>query len=278
MKRVVTIQDISCLGKCSLTVALPTISAMGVECAIIPTAVLSTHTAFFKGFTFRDLSEDISKIQDHWVKEEFDFDAIYTGYLGSFEQIDMMKRFIDTFKKEETKVIVDPAMADNGKLYTGFSEEFALYMRTLCNKADVILPNLTEAAFLLGREMNLKPSEEEVQEILRELVSQGTKVAILTGISLGEGKLGAYGYDREQDKFFSYMGEELPVKYHGTGDIYASAFTGALTLGFTMEESIAIAADFVVESIKKTQEDPKVNWYGVNFEQAIPMLVERIKR
>ncbi|MCF0115833.1 MAG: pyridoxamine kinase [Erysipelotrichaceae bacterium] len=278
MKRVVTIQDISCLGKCSLTVALPTISAMGVECAIIPTAVLSTHTAFFKGFTFRDLSEDISKIQDHWVKEEFDFDAIYTGYLGSFEQIDMMKRFIDTFKKEETKVIVDPAMADNGKLYTGFSEEFALYMRTLCNKADVILPNLTEAAFLLGREMNLKPSEEEVQEILRELVSQGTKVAILTGISLGEGKLGAYGYDREQDKFFSYMGEELPVKYHGTGDIYASAFTGALTLGFTMEESIAIAADFVVESIKKTQEDPKGNWYGVNFEQAIPMLVERIKR
>lgn len=278
MKRVVTIQDISCIGKCSLTVALPTISAMGIECAILPTAVLSTHTAFSKGVAFRDLNDDISKIQNHWVREGFEFDAIYTGYLGSFEQIDMMKEFIDVFKKENTLVIVDPAMADNGKLYTGFTNEFALYMKTLCDKADVILPNLTEAGFLLGKEVNLEPDEDEVKVILKELTENGAKVAILTGVSLGDGLLGAYGYDALNDKYFSYMGEALPVKYHGTGDIYASVFTGACTLGYSLQESIAIAADFVVESIKKTQEDPNGNWYGVNFEQAIPMLVERIRK
>ena len=149
MKRIVTIQDISCVGKCSLTVALPIISAMGVEAAIIPTAVLSTHT-MFKGFTFRDLTSDIEPIMEHWKNEGFKFDAIYTGYLGSFEQIELMHRLIAEFKGPKTKVIVDPCMADNGKLYPGFTPEFAKAMAGLCAEADIILPNLTEASFMLG--------------------------------------------------------------------------------------------------------------------------------
>lgn len=145
MKRIVTIQDVSCVGKCSLTVALPIISAMGVETAIIPTAVLSTHT-MFKGFTFRDLTSDIEPIMEHWKKEGFKFDAIYTGYLGSFEQIELMHRLIKEFRGPDTKVIVDPCMADNGKLYPGFTPEFAKAMAGLCAEADIIVPNLTEAS------------------------------------------------------------------------------------------------------------------------------------
>lgn len=148
MKRVVTIQDVSCIGKCSATVALPIISVMGSECAVVPTAVLSTHT-MFQGFTFRDLTCDISGIVEHWKKENFKFDSIYTGYLGSFEQLQLVSDFIDTFKTDSTSVIIDPVMADNGKLYPGFTPEFAVAMGKLCGKADVIVPNLTEAAFML---------------------------------------------------------------------------------------------------------------------------------
>ena len=150
MKRIVTIQDISCFGKCSITVALPLISSMGVECAIIPTSILSTHTGGFEGFTFRDLSDDISKIAEHWKKYNIEFDAIYTGYLGSVEQINSVIDFIGDFKKENTIVFVDPAMADKGKLYTGFDSDFPSHMARLCAKADIIVPNITEASFMLG--------------------------------------------------------------------------------------------------------------------------------
>ena len=145
MKRIVTIQDISCVGKCSLTVALPIISAMGVEAAILPTAVLSTHTMFSR-FTCKDLTDQIKPIAEHWAEEKMDFDAVYTGYLGSFEQIDLMKKFFEDFKNESNILFVDPAMADNGKLYPAFDEAFAKYMGTLCGKADIIVPNITEAS------------------------------------------------------------------------------------------------------------------------------------
>ena len=150
MKRVVSIQDISCLGKCSLTVALPIISAMGVETCVVPTAVLSTHTGGFSGFTFHDLTQEVAPIADHWAKEGISFDAIYTGYLGSFEQIHLVSQFFDRFGGQDTLIYVDPAMADNGVLYTGFTPEFAKEMGKLCGKADVIVPNLTEASFMLG--------------------------------------------------------------------------------------------------------------------------------
>jgi len=183
MKRIVTIQDISCFGKCSITVALPIISSMGIECAIIPTSVLSTHTGGFEGFTVRDLSEDILKIANHWKKYNIEFDTIYTGYLGSREQIDSVIAFAKDFKKENTLLFVDPAMADKGKLYTGFDKDFPAYMAKLCSIADIIVPNITEASFMLGVPYTESYDEEYIKDMLKKLCAMGCKKAVLTGIS-----------------------------------------------------------------------------------------------
>ena len=277
MKRIVTIQDISCFGKCSLTVALPIISAMGVEAAILPTAVLSTHTGGFKNFTFRDLSEDITKIFDHWDSENIEFDAIYTGYLGSFEQIDLMKAFIDK-KRGKSLAFVDPAMADNGKLYTGFTPEFAHHMLTLCQKADIIVPNITEASFMLD-----VPYIEDgydkayVEDILKKFAAMGIKTPVLTGVSLEPDKLGVAMYDSEKDEFFYYFNEKIDAKFHGTGDIFSSVAIGAIMRGMDVREALKLAADYVVECIKVTMPDTDKHWYGVEFEKTIPYLTERIK-
>lgn len=279
MKRVLTVQDISCVGKCSLTVALPIISAFGVETAVLPTAVLSTHTAF-KSFTFRDLTDDITGIEEKWLSENIGFDAIYTGYLGSEKQIEIVANLFENFKTfggKRAEIIVDPAMADNGKLYYGFDEAFAKKMAKLCSGADVIVPNLTETAFMLGEKYTESGYDENyIKTLLKKLTGLGAKTAIITGVSLERDKLGAYGYDSLKDKFFSYYREKLPVAYHGTGDIFASALCGAKTLGKTIEQSTVIAVDFTVESIIKTMKDANANWYGVNFEEAFPYLMRRI--
>ncbi|MDD6214983.1 MAG: pyridoxamine kinase [Firmicutes bacterium] len=278
MKRIVTIQDISCFGKCSLTVALPIISAMGVEAAILPTAVLSTHTGGFKNFTFHDLSEDIPKIFAHWKRESIDFDAIYTGYLGSLEQIDQMKEFIDA-KPKKTLAFVDPAMADNGVLYTGFTPEFARHMATLCAKADVIVPNITEASFMLGVEYKESGYDKEyVEDILKRLAALGAKKTVLTGVSFEEDKLGVAMYDSEKDEFFYYFNERLDCKFHGTGDVFASACVGALMNEKTLQEALKIAADYTVECIRLTIPDREKYWYGVEFERAIPFLLKSLDK
>ena len=275
LKRVVSIQDISCLGKCSLTVALPVISAMGHETCIIPTAVLSAHTAF-SDFTFRDLTQDITPISNHWKKENFHFDAIYTGYLGSFEQIDLMKQFFDDFKSTETLIFVDPAMADNGILYKGFTPDFAKHMGTLCAKADMIVPNLTEASFMLGIPYKTDYKENDVKDILKKLADLGAKYNVLTGISLKAGELGVMAYDSEKNEFFYYANEHLPYNFHGTGDVFASSCCGALTSGFSYQDALKIATDFTVESMKKTIAEKEHIWYGVDFEAALPYLIRRI--
>lgn len=276
MKRIVTIQDISCFGKCSLTVALPIISAMGVEAAILPTAVLSTHTGGFKNFTFRDLSEDIPKIFRHWKEENIEFDAIYTGYLGSFEQIDQMKAFIDA-KPQKTLAFVDPAMADNGKLYTGFTPEFARHMATLCAKADIIVPNLTEASFMLGIDyVESGYDKEYIEDVLKKLTALGAKKAVLTGVSFNENELGFAMYDSETDEFAYYFNEKLDAKFHGTGDIFASTCVGGLMRGKSLYEALQIAADYTAECIKITMPDKENHWYGVKFEEAMPYLINRL--
>ncbi len=277
MKRILTIQDISCVGKCSLTVALPIISAMGVEAAVMPTAVLSTHTQF-DGFTFRDLTGDMLPIAKHWKNENIGFDAIYTGYLGSFEQLDIVGKIFDDFKTPKTKIIVDPVMADGGKLYKGFTEEFARSMARLCSKADVIVPNLTEASFMLGTSyIGDDYDEKYIKEMLAKLCALGAKTAVLTGVSLNTGKLGVMSLDSQSGEYFYYEREHLPAAYHGTGDIFASAFTGALSLGKSTPEALEIATDYTVECIALTLADKDRRTYGVNFEQAVPYLVERIK-
>lgn len=277
MKRLVTIQDISCVGKCSLTVALPIISAMGVETAVIPTAVLSTHT-MFKGFTFRDLSSDIPLIAKHWKEENINFDAIYTGYLGSIEQIDMLKEFFKEFKTDDNFIFIDPVMGDNGKLYTGFNQKFALEMKELCKMANVVVPNLTEASYMLEREYKEKYTEEEIKEILVELTNLGPQYAILTGVSFKDEELGIMSYNKKTNKFFTYFRERIPVKYHGTGDVFSSTLVGAMLNDNSLEEALKIAVAYVWETIYDTYLIKKEDAYGVNFESKIPYLIDRIKK
>lgn len=275
MKRIVTIQDISCVGKCSLTVALPIISAMGIETAVIPTAVLSTHTAF-KNFTYRDLTGDLPKIAKHWKQEKFDFDGIYTGYLGSIEQIDILKEFFKQFKTPDNFIFIDPVMADNGKLYAGFDANFVKEMKKLCKMADIIVPNLTEASYMLEKEYKEIYSEQEIKDILIELSNLGPKYVVLTGVSFKDNKLGVMSYNKETNKFFTYFKEKVPAKYHGTGDIFASTLVGAITNRNTLEEGLKIAVDYVWETINDTYKTNKKDAYGVNFETKIPYLINRI--
>ena len=276
MKRIVTIQDISCIGKCSLTVALPIISACGVETAVIPTAVLSTHTAF-DGFTFRDLTDEIPPIAAHWKAQGMAVDAIYTGYLGSFQQLEIVSQFFDQFKTPENLILVDPVMADNGALYAGFTPEFVQEMAKLCGKADIIVPNLTEACYLLNIPY---PGEDytraDIQHILTELGKLGCKQVVLTGVSLEPGRLGVMAYDTEKQTFFEYYNEKMPSSFHGTGDVFASVVVGAMMRGCSLADALRLAVDFTLESIRKTVADPEHRWYGVNFEEAIPLLVSRL--
>lgn len=275
MKRAVTIQDISCFGKCSITVALPIISAMGVECAVIPTAVLSTHTGGFKGYTFRDLSEDIPKITEHWRRENLTFDGLYTGYLGSPEQAQMIENFIGEFNPP--LVFIDPVMADNGSLYSGFDENIVEAMKKLCKKADIIVPNLTEAALLLGEEYKKNGSydEEYIHGLLVRLSSLGAKLTAITGVCYNHMEQGVVGYDSEKGEFVEYFAENLPVSCHGTGDVFSSTMFAALLLGKTPQTSIKIAVDNTVNCIRHTIGD-KSHWYSVKFEECIPELIKTL--
>jgi len=278
MRRVITIQDISCLGRCSLTVALPVISAMGVETCVLPTAVLSTHTAF-EGFTFCDLTDQIAPVSRHWKQEKIGFDAIYTGYLGSFEQLELVGQFIDDFKTPQNTVFIDPVMGDFGRLYTGFTPDFAKAMASLCARADVIVPNMTEAAAMLGMPyVDGGYSEGYVRDMLKRLCDLGPENAVLTGVSFEDGRIGVMGYSRAEDRFFEYYNAKINAVFHGTGDVFASTCVGAMQNGFSLEDSLRIAADFTALCIEKTMNDPARRWYGVNFEQAIPELVRLIGR
>lgn len=278
MKRVVTIQDISCIGKCSITVALPIISAAGIETAILPTAVLSTHTAF-ENFTFLDLTDEIQPIADCWAKEGFEFDAIYTGYLGSIRQIGVVSDFIDRFKTEDNVVFIDPAMADNGSLYKGFDKAYVKEMAKLCAKADVIVPNITEAAFMLDEEYIAEGySEDYVKKLLVKLCGFGCKKAILTGVSFDSKKLGIMMYDSEKKEFYSYFSEKIPYMSHGTGDVFASACIGAVVRGCDVHTAAAIAADYTAECIRLNYNDKNSSWYGVDFETKIPYLIQRLEK
>ena len=275
-KRILTIQDISCVGQCSLTVALPVISACGIETAILPSAVLSTPTGGFSGNTFRDLSGDMLAIGDHWKKEGIRFDAVYTGYLGSIDQIGYVQTIMDETLVPGGLRIIDPAMADHGKLYRGFSGEFAVRMGELCGIADIALPNITEACLMTGTPYEEGPKDEAYIESLLDKVSAlGAKCVVMKGVSYEPDKLGVAVRRNGTTRY--YFHEKLEKNSHGTGDIYASAFVGSLMRGFGVLEAAGIAADFTVESMKKTAGDES-HWYGVKFEKALPGLVRRVNR
>ena len=275
MKKILTIQDISCLGKCSLTVALPIISAMGVETVILPTAVLSTHT-MFQNFTVKDLTDQLIPITDHWKAEGVTFDAIYTGYLGSAEEIEIAKRIFDEFKTEDNLIIIDPVMADNGKLYPAFDMAYAKQNAALCGKADIIVPNITEACFMTDTEYKESYDEDYIKGMLDKLAELGAKIVVLTGVSLSEGKTGVYGLDTKTGEHFVYQNDRVDAVYHGTGDIFASVTVGAVTRGLSLYEAFKLAADYTADTIRVTLENPKKPWYGVDFETTIPELVKRL--
>lgn len=273
-KRILTIQDVSCVGQCSLTVALPIISACGVEASVLPSAVLSTHTAGFIGYTFRDLTEDIPAIKDHWVKENIKFDAVYTGYLGSTKQISYVADIFEATAAENCVKIVDPAMADNGKLYPGFDEAYVEAMKGLCAKADYIVPNITEACFLTGTEFKTQYDKAYIDDILEKLIALGCKNVIFTGISYAPNKTGVVVFENGQYAYYEH--ELLPNSCHGTGDIYASAFVGAFMRGKTSYEAAKIAADYTVECIKHTATLDN-HWYGAAFEPVLCKLIDALK-
>lgn len=267
MKKIVTIQDISCYGQCSITVALPVLSAYGIETAILPSGILSTHTGGFKDFTFLDLTEEMPKIVEHWQKENIRFDAIYTGYIGDSRQFDIIR---DTRKllNPDGLFIVDPAMADHGKLYGALDESIVDGMRSIVREADITLPNLTEAAFLLDIPYKESYTEPEIDSMLSSLCEMGAKTAVITGVSYEPGKLGAVSLNKETGEKASYFGEWVEKSYHGTGDIFSSVVIANIMRGMSMEASIKDACEFVIKCIRKTMPDAD-HWYGVKFEDVL---------
>ncbi|MBO7218045.1 MAG: pyridoxamine kinase [Clostridia bacterium] len=274
-KRILTIQDISCVGQCSLTVALPIISACGVEAAILPSAVLSTHTAGFSGFTFHDLTDDMPSIRQHWEKENIKFDAVYTGYLGSIKQIGFVLDIMKSCNKDAALRIVDPAMADNGSLYSIFDMDYARAMAGLCGDADIILPNITEACFMTDTEYKTEYDREYIDTLLEKLTKLGCKTIVLTGVGYRDGMTGVVVF--ENGKYNYYEHKKITKGCHGTGDVYASAFVGALMRGFDTFSAAKIAADYTVLCIENTMDDP-THWYGVKFESVLPKLCEMLQK
>ncbi|MDR1412429.1 MAG: pyridoxamine kinase [Actinomycetes bacterium] len=287
-RRVLAIHDISGFGRCSLTVALPVLSAAGIECSVLPTAVLSTHTGGFEHFTFRDLTEDLMPMALHWASLGLRFDAIYTGYLGSFEQIKLVREVIALLRTDDTLVVVDPVMGDAGQLYAGFSQDFPAQMRTLCADADLIVPNITEAELLLtaGSEGRTPPEISTdfdtvvpCQSLPRALAAQlGVPAVVLTGVSLAPGDLGALSWEAGEQTESYFAASEVSGMYHGSGDVFSSALVAALVEGLALVAALRVAVHFTVAAIRRSHAAGTDTRYGVNFEAGLSDLRKLIER
>lgn len=272
-KRVLTIQDISCVGQCSMTVALPILSACGHETAVLPSAVLSTHTAGFTGYTVRDLSNDMPAIRNHWEQSKLSFDAVYTGYLGSAQQVDYVLDIISGCLKENGVAFIDPAMADYGKLYPGFDQAYVEAIKKLCQKADYILPNITEACLLTGIPYQETYDRNYIDALLDALQAQVCKNIILTGVSYAPETTGIEVIENGQRSYYQHI--QMPNSCHGTGDIYSSAFVGAMLHGKTAYAAAKIAGDYTVKCIQATADAPE-HWYGAKFEPVLGQLIQAL--
>lgn len=270
-KRILTIQDISCIGQCSMTVALPILSACGHETVILPTAVLSTQTGVFEKPHIRDLTADIPGICEHWRREEMDFDFIYSGYLGSIREIGCVQQILDTMLAPGGKSIVDPAMADHGKFYSGFDEQYAAEMKKLCQRADVIIPNITEAAIMTGLPYREAYDEDYIRKLAEGMEAE---CVVLTGVSCGPEQTGIAVYQKGELSFYSH--KRIPGRYHGTGDIFASVLVGALAGDREFFQAARIAADFTCRCIENTFKAP-AHRYGVKFEPVLPELIRMLE-
>ena len=272
-KRILTVQDISCFGQCSGTVALPVLSACGLETCIIPSAVLSTHTGGFKNYTFRDLTEDIPAIESHWKELGITFDAIYVGYLGNHEQIDDVKEMFSSLLVPGGKIIVDPAMGDNGVLYSGFDSTHVEEMKKLCYDAHALLHNITEACLLTDTPYREIHDEAFVKELVEKLGVFGAKNIVLTGVCPSHEETGVAIMSEGELTF--YMHHRINKVFMGTGDVYSAVVAGAWVRGRDFKWSAQLAADFTLKCIDKTFSDPD-HWYGVKFERALPYLIHKL--
>lgn len=278
LKRIAAIHDLSGYGKCSLTIALPVISAAGVECACLPTAVLSTHTGGFSGYTIRDLTCDMYSIAKHWKTLNIHFDAIYSGYICNFKQADILKEVITLLKDSQTLVIIDPVMGDNGKYYNSLNENICKSFKKLCAYADIIIPNFTEASMLLDEEYKKPPyTKEYVENILKRLSSLGPKKVVLTGVAFDENEIGAACFDSITNKIHYALSKKIDISCHGTGDLFASAFSALIVKGLDIDNALSISIDFVYDSIYRTYIRKAPPLHGVDFEGAIPQFIKSIE-
>lgn len=259
-KRILTMQDLSCVGQCSLTVALPILSRYGIETCVLPTAVLSNHT-MFKGWSYLDLTPEIPAIYGNWKNNGIKFDAFLLGYLGKAELMELAEKCFDEFSAEGAPVIIDPVFGDNGKLYGGFDLDYVAAMRKLIRRADIILPNVTEACFLTETEYRQDYDGNFINFLAEKLAKLTNAEIIITGVEYG-GKIGEYIHGKGE----TIWHELLPVKKHGTGDIFASVFTANYLMGEGVHKSCLSAAKFVTDSIKITDGE---HFYGVNFEKIL---------
>lgn len=271
--KILTIQDLSCYGQCSITVALPVISAFGIETAVLPSAVLSTHTSGFTDYTVRDLTHDLPAIQRHWESEEISFDAVYTGFIASAEQLDYIKDIINSRLNHKGLVFVDPAMADNGEFYNGFDQEFADKMGELCKLGDYILPNTTEACYILHRPWKEKFTKDEMLEMAKKLADFTKRYVILKGYENEDNEMGMIVLDKADSSISIVYNDRVDYMSHGTGDVFASSFVGSVMIGKSPEEAAKIAGEFTKKAIEKTIGD-ETHTYGVKFEKAIPELYD----
>ncbi|HML45116.1 MAG TPA: pyridoxamine kinase [Clostridia bacterium] len=278
LKRVAAIHDLSGFGKCSLTVALPILSAMGVEACALPTAILSSHTGDLKGYTYRDLTEDLPAMARHWSALGLRFDAIYTGFVGSEAQLTLLSGIVEQLRGDGTLVLVDPVMGDHGVLYRTYTPSMIEGMAALCRRAQVITPNLTEASFLLGRAYDPAMLEPEaVREQCRALAALGPEQVVITGVSLPGDRLGAAAYDALEDTFVIHAMPRAPGIWYGTGDIFSSVLLGALLAGRKLDAAVQMAVRFTQGCIMRTWArgtDPR---YGVDFEHELPRLIREME-
>ncbi len=275
-KRALAIHDISCIGRCSLTVALPILSLAGIETCVLPTAVLSTQTGGMSGFTFHDLTDEMIPITEHWNALGQTFDLVYSGYLGSLSQAKLVESILHDFKKDDALVVVDPVMGDNGEYYSMMTPEFADEMRSLAAHADIITPNLTEAAFLLERPYNPCPSESEVRSLLYGLSALGAKRVVITGVSFEQGALGAASFDSETGEIAYTFTDRVDGIFHGTGDIFCSTLIASVMSGKKLSKAAEIAMNFTFRAIKRTLMAGTDLRLGVQFELELPSLLSAL--
>ena len=277
LRRIAAVHDISGFGKCSLTVALPIISAAGVECACMPTALLSTHTGGFTGYTFTDLSSEMLPIAKHWKKEGIAFDGVYSGYLASPEQGELLKGVFAEIVTSKTLVIIDPVMADHGEHYPGFDDRMTQTFRDLCPSADVIIPNITEASFMTGIPYMEPPyTVEHIDRLMAALFELGPKAVALTGVQFAEDEVGvAARLAGERESAYSFQ-KLREGHFHGSGDVFGSAFAALLVRGASIKSVIEASTEFVCASIDRTKTRGTPMHYGIDFEGALPGFMKRV--